>query len=168
MNSLTSFVVLFFQHASNFIFRMLTQNVVIDLVKKGSIDPARDPKVVKRMAELMLRGAVMLADTCPLDGLPLFKLKNGDIVCPVHGKIILVHDEKEAEDLMIDNTLWKLETFAAKRIEGLMEQGKPKEIIEWLDVIEAVERIKNLRKPRTEKPEEITKERPAKRGGLKK
>ncbi|MEB3764790.1 MAG: hypothetical protein GSR77_01285 [Desulfurococcales archaeon] len=133
-------------------------------MKKGSIDPARDPKVVKKMAELMLRGAVMLADTCPLDGLPLFKLRNGDIVCPVHGKIILVHDEKEAEDLMIDNTLWKLETFAAKRIEGLMEQGKPSEIIEWLDVIEAVERIKSLRRPKTEKPQEIRTEKSAKRG----
>ncbi len=159
-----NFVVLLIQHASIFIFRMLTQNVVIDLVKKGSIDPARDPKVVKRMAELMLRGAVMLADTCPLDGLPLFKLRNGDIVCPVHGKIILVHDEKEAEDLMIDNTLWKLETFAAKRIEGLMEQGKPSEIIEWLDVIEAVERIKSLRRPKTETLQEIRTEKSAKRG----
>ncbi len=109
-------------------------------------DPAKDPQVIKKMAELMLRGAVMLAETCPLDGLPLFRLKNGDIVCPIHGKIILVHDEKEAEDLMIDSTLWKLETTAAKKIENLMEEDKPREILEWLSVIEAAERIKDLRR----------------------
>jgi len=37
--------------------------------------------VVRKMANLMMQGAVMLDKTCPLDGLPLFRLRTGEIVC---------------------------------------------------------------------------------------
>ena len=111
-----------------------------------NVDYSKDPRIVKKMAELMLQGAIMLAETCPLDGLPLFRLKNGSVVCPVHGRIILVSDEKEAEELAIDNTLWRLEALAAKKIEKLMVEDDPERIRSWLNVIEAVERIKNLRR----------------------
>ena len=108
-------------------------------------DPTRDPKVVRRMAELMMQGAVMLAETCPLDGLPLFRLKNGDIICPVHGKIILVHDEAEAENIKIDSILHATEKYAAGQVERLLETGPPEEIVKWLEVIEKIENIKKLR-----------------------
>ncbi|HEU97496.1 MAG TPA: hypothetical protein ENO36_01385, partial [Fervidicoccus fontis] len=37
----------------------------------------------------------MLPHSCPICGSPLFKLKNGDIVCPIHGKVAIVSDESE-------------------------------------------------------------------------
>ncbi len=114
--------------------------------EKRGYDPARDPNVVKKMARLMLEGAVMLAETCPLDGLPLFRLRNGDIVCPVHGRIMLVHSEDEAEEARLDNTIWRVESYAARRVEKLLEEGDPKEILEWLRVIEAAEKIRGMRR----------------------
>jgi UPF0148 protein len=37
---------------------------------------------VKEMAELLRKGARMMSEACPECGTPLFKLKNGEIICP--------------------------------------------------------------------------------------
>jgi UPF0148 protein len=37
---------------------------------------------IKRMADLLKSGATMLADTCPVCGSPLFKLRDGQVICP--------------------------------------------------------------------------------------
>ncbi|NON62549.1 Sjogren's syndrome/scleroderma autoantigen 1 family protein, partial [Acidianus sp. RZ1] len=52
---------------------------------------------VKKAAELLRQGAVMLTDSCPICNYPLFRTKSGDVVCPTHGKVYLVkNDEEEA------------------------------------------------------------------------
>ena len=48
---------------------------------------------VKKAAELLRQGATMLEEPCPICKMPLFKLKNGDIVCPVHGKVYIAKNE---------------------------------------------------------------------------
>ncbi len=111
-------------------------------------DPAKDPEIVKKMARMMMQGAVMLAERCPICGLPLFRLRNGDIVCPIHGKVLIVSDEKEADEIRLDNTISMVEKYAASKVEGLIGSGSPDEILDWLRVIEAVERIKTLREQR--------------------
>jgi len=108
-------------------------------------DPARDPEIVRKMARMMMQGAVMLAERCPICGLPLFRLRNGDIVCPVHGKVLIVSSEEEAEEARLDSTIRMVEKYAASKVEGLIGRGEPDSILEWLRVIEAVERIKRLR-----------------------
>ena len=79
--------------------------------------------VAKRAAELLKQGAVMLPETCPLCGSPLFKLKNGDVVCPIHGKIILAKNEKEVtrvtEDEVIDKLVKKVTDLISRRLENL-------------------------------------------------
>lgn len=37
-------------------------------------------EVVKKMSDLMRSGAVMLEHTCPLCGLPLFRIKSGEVL----------------------------------------------------------------------------------------
>ena len=111
----------------------------------GGRDPARDPEVVKRMARLMMQGAVMLAERCPICGLPLFRLRNGEVVCPVHGRVMIVSSEEEAEELRLDHTIRMVESYAASKVRGLLEEDRPGELLEWLKVIEAAERIRSLR-----------------------
>lgn len=106
----------------------------------------RRDELVKKMAEMMMQGAVMLEQTCPLDGLPLFRLRNGDIVCPVHGKVMIVSDEQEAREAELEGIIRSVQYMAAQRVKESMDKGDPVAVKQWLDVIEAVERIKKLRR----------------------
>ncbi len=108
-----------------------------------------DQEVVKRMTRLVAEGATMLADTCPIDGLPLFKLKSGDIICPVHGKVWIVSSEAEAEEVEIDFIVRKVELHAAKRVYQSLNSDDASELIPWLNVIETVERIRSIREARS-------------------
>ena len=112
------------------------------------MQPSRDP--TKIMAELLKSGAVMLAEICPVEGcyLPLFKLKTGEIVCPVHGRIHLVKTDEEAREVYakihVLGVLEKLERVALKTIETLIENHDtdPTELIKWLEVLERIKRLK--------------------------
>jgi len=117
-------------------------------------DPRRDPEVVKKMAQLMMQGAVMLQETCPLDGLPLFRLRTGEVVCPVHGRVVMVSSEEEAKEVEVDSVVKSIEHYAALRARESMEKGDPQAILDWLKVIESVERIRGLREARGKAGEE--------------
>ena len=109
---------------------------------------------VKKMAELLKSGATMLAETCPVEGcnLPLFKLKSGEVVCPVHGRVFLVKTEEEAkrveEEVTLKSTLDKLEQVVLKTINERVNLGEltPHEIIDYLEILERVYRIKSMLK----------------------
>jgi UPF0148 protein len=117
-----------------------------------SVDRA---KAMKKMVSLLQEGATMLAEACPLCGLPLFKLRSGEVVCPVHGRVIIVSSDEEAREVEIDAVIRMVEYEAASRIRGLLQTGEPGEIREWLEVIETAERIRGLRESRKGKaPEE--------------
>jgi UPF0148 protein len=115
----------------------------------GGREVYRDQEVVRRMTRLVAEGATMLADTCPIDGLPLFKLKSGDIICPVHGKVWIVSSEAEAEEVEIDFIIRKVELHAAKRVYQSLNSDDASELIPWLNVIETVERIRSIREARS-------------------
>jgi UPF0148 protein len=114
----------------------------------GGREAYKDRDVVMKMTRLMAEGATMLAETCPVDGLPLFKLKSGDVVCPVHGKVWIVSSEAEAEEVEIDYVVRKIELHAARRAYQLINSDDASELIQWLNVIETVERIRSLREAR--------------------
>ncbi len=120
----------------------------------GKTDPTKDPKVIRRMTQLLMQGAVMLAETCPICGLPLFRLRSGETVCPVHGRIILVSSEEEAREVEVDAVIASVEHYAASRLRQLMEEGDPQGMIDWLRVIELTERIRSLRGERKKPREE--------------
>jgi len=114
-------------------------------------DLRKDPKVIRLMANLMAQGAVMLEQTCPICGLPLFRLKNGDVVCPVHGKVYLVSSDEEAREVEVDETLRQVEYMAAVKIREYLRQGEVDQVSDLLNVMEAAERVMRLRMERAEK-----------------
>ncbi len=112
----------------------------------------RDKDPIKKMAELLKMGAAMLAETCPVEGcnLPLFRLPNGEVVCPVHGRVLVVKTEEEAREatqkLVISDVLDKLENKVLNIINDMLREPRPDpgELIGWLDVLERIRRIKKL------------------------
>ena len=114
-----------------------------------TVSTSRDPTVVKKMADLLRAGAAMLSERCPVCGLPLFRLRSGEIVCPIHGRVYLVKDESELSRITVQGVLEELEKHAASRIASIVrEAGNEDSSIErlrgWLDVLERTERILNL------------------------
>ena len=108
-------------------------------------------EAIKKMTRLMMQGAVMLGETCPLDGLPLFKLKSGEVVCPVHGRVLIVSTDEEAREAEIEGIIREVRYRAARNVLESLEEGDPKRIKEWLDVLESAERILSLRRPPRER-----------------
>ncbi len=103
-------------------------------------------QALKRMTQLMMQGAVMLGETCPLDGLPLFRLKSGEVVCPVHGRVLIVSSDEEAREAEIEGIIREVRYRAARNVLESLEEGDPKRIREWLEVLESTERILSMRR----------------------
>ncbi|ADL19027.1 hypothetical protein ASAC_0620 [Acidilobus saccharovorans 345-15] len=108
-------------------------------------DARKDPKVIKIMTQLMAQGGVMLEQTCPICGLPLFRLKSGDVVCPLHGKVYIVSSDEEAREVEIDETIKRLEYFASLKLRELMDKGDIGEAGDLLGIMEQAERVLRLR-----------------------
>ncbi|WP_229768204.1 Sjogren's syndrome/scleroderma autoantigen 1 family protein [Sulfodiicoccus acidiphilus] len=93
----------------------------------------------------------MLGDACPECGSPLFKLKSGDVVCPQHGKVVIVKDDQEELKVKSEVLLSQVEE---RLIQGLERaSGKIREAPEDPDVVnqvirylEALERVRRIRK----------------------
>ncbi len=107
-------------------------------------------QALKKMADLMRSGAVMLSEKCPVKGctMPLFRLKTGEIVCPVHGKIYVVKSDEEARRVMKEiaakQVLEKLEKNILHLLSEIAENPEShgyREIIGWLEVLERIRRL---------------------------
>ncbi|MEM0340989.1 MAG: Sjogren's syndrome/scleroderma autoantigen 1 family protein [Acidilobaceae archaeon] len=106
---------------------------------------SRDEEIQKKMVALLRAGATMLAESCPLDGYPLFKTKSGEIVCPLHGRVFIASSESEAEEIEIDYIVSKVALHAARRAYEALSNGDPDNIRAWLIVLETAERVRGLR-----------------------
>ncbi|BAA79119.1 conserved hypothetical protein [Aeropyrum pernix K1] len=111
----------------------------------GGEGPGSDD-IVKKMAQLMMQGAVMLDKTCPADGLPLFKLKTGDVVCPVHGKVVIVASDEEARDVEVEEIIREVRYRAARNVMKGLEEDNVDTVSKWLGVLETAERILAIRR----------------------
>jgi len=107
---------------------------------------------IKKMVELLRGGATMLGEHCPLCGSPLFKLRSGEIVCPIHGRVFVAKSEEEVAEASVLGTLTELEKALVKRMTisiPSIERGEGgeevlREVILALDAIERIERIKQI------------------------
>jgi UPF0148 protein len=105
---------------------------------------------MKQMAELLRKGATMLNETCPECNTPLFKLRDGSLVCPMCNKPVVVVPADADTDGMaqqgsIDQTLMN----KIKEIQSLLEKEKePAKINALLDtlvrLLDARERVRKL------------------------
>ena len=105
---------------------------------------------VKRAALLLKEGATMLPETCPICGSPLYKLKDGTIVCPIHGEIrkikSAVEKKKEKKDIntiiddVIEVALENLDKLISKAYSGSKEEAEA--VLKWLEVLEKASKIK--------------------------
>ncbi|RLG87627.1 MAG: hypothetical protein DRO15_04615 [Thermoprotei archaeon] len=109
--------------------------------------------ILKRMAELLRAGATMLAETCPKCNSPLFRLKSGEVLCPIHGKVMVVRSEEEYATASATSVLMEVERIASTEISRALsefrERGKLdnetfKRLFLWLRILERTERIKKL------------------------
>jgi len=103
------------------------------------------------MADLLRAGAAMLAERCPVCGLPLFRLKSGEVICPQHGRVFIVKTESEYRKVSAQSVLEELEKLATKKVGELiskLEKEHSKEAIselrEWLSILEQVERLMTI------------------------
>ncbi|MEM3832056.1 MAG: Sjogren's syndrome/scleroderma autoantigen 1 family protein [Thermoprotei archaeon] len=106
----------------------------------------------KRMAELLKAGAIMLNDYCPDCHVPLFKLRDGQIICPSCNKRAFY--VKEGEEYVVETmiTLENLRKTITSKLSQLnisisMEQDTNQLYEETkllLALLEALERLEKL------------------------
>jgi len=110
-------------------------------------------EVYKKMAELLKAGNIMLAESCPDCKVPLFKMKDGKIICPSCNRVAIYvkHGEEESvsrfqviEKLIstVTNKLVELEVAIANEYDELKLKNKVDLMISLLD---AYEKLLNLR-----------------------
>ncbi len=108
---------------------------------------SRDSAAIRKMADLLRAGATMLAERCPSCGLPLFRLRSGEVVCPNHGRVQIVRDEAELSRVAVQSVLEELEKLAASKVNALMARAQTDEdealnyLVRWLEILERTERI---------------------------
>ncbi len=116
---------------------------------EGNIDREN---AIKRAADLLRSGATLLAETCPICSSPLLRLVSGEVVCPIHGRVMIAKTESEIAEASILSVLTELE----KNISSLLlnynkriqknEVGfeEARDLVYWLDAIERIEKIKRI------------------------
>jgi UPF0148 protein len=83
--------------------------------------PEKDNQSVKKMAELLRRGATMLADACPQCGSPLLKVGD-DIYCAnCDRRIVYADSEDEVESHAVKVLIPELHETLLKKLRSLNE-----------------------------------------------
>jgi len=116
------------------------------------VQTPKTDELIAALSELLRSGAVMLDQSCPLCGSPLFKLKTGEVVCPIHGPVRIVKSEKEAVEATTDAVISELEKLVSirihkmileeKRLNEPMPMHKLEELDKLLTILEKIKRIK--------------------------
>jgi len=114
---------------------------------------ANRSELIRKMADMLRAGATMLSEVCPQCGSPLFKLKSGEVVCPLHGRVYLVKTEEEAEKVTTYAILEGLERNVVKILINIQKslpsikdpeelEYKARNLIAWLEVLERILRLR--------------------------
>ncbi len=109
--------------------------------------------VYKKMADLLKAGNVMLADSCPDCKVPLFKMKDGKIICPSCNRVAIYvkHGEElnivryQTIDKLLSTVVYKLNELEASIINEYDEvrlKNKVDLINSLLEVYERLSKIK--------------------------
>lgn len=105
---------------------------------------------MKEMAELLRKGASMLSETCPRCGTPLFKLPDGEIICPMCQRSVrIVSGDTHEEDIEVQGSLEETLRSKMNFIQGLLEEERDpvrmRELIQTLMLLlDARERVRKI------------------------
>jgi UPF0148 protein len=124
----------------------------VDMVEE--IDRETRELALRKAVELMRSGATLLSEVCPVCKSPLLKLRSGEIVCPIHGRVMVVKTEEEIAEAGVLGTLTELEKRVARilgtYVRKIDKEGSTyedaRDIVYWLDALERIERIKQVLK----------------------
>ena len=98
----------------------------------------KDDASVKKMGELLRRGATMLADACPQCGSPLFKVGD-DIYCVrCDRRVVYADSAEEVETQAVRTLIPELRTTLIAKLNALNE------LVESESDIEALTKLANL------------------------
>jgi UPF0148 protein len=80
---------------------------------------------MKQMAELLRKGATMLSESCPECNTPLFKLRDGSLVCPMCNKpVVVVSADTDTEAMARQGSIDQTLLNKIKEIQAMLEQEK--------------------------------------------
>jgi len=98
----------------------------------------KDDTSVKKMADLLRRGATMLADACPQCGSPLFKVED-DIYCAkCDRRIVYADPDEEVETQAVMNLIPELRETLIGKLKSLNE------LVDTETDIESLTKLANL------------------------
>lgn len=123
-----------------------------DVYMGEEVDRETKELALRKAVELMRSGAILLSEVCPVCKSPLFRLRSGEVVCPIHGRVILVKTEEEVAEAGVLGTLTELEkrisrvlTIYIKKIDsGEVSYEEARDVVYWLDALERIEKVKNM------------------------
>ncbi|MBD3405552.1 MAG: hypothetical protein GF411_05385 [Candidatus Lokiarchaeota archaeon] len=76
---------------------------------------------IKKMAELLRRGATMLAQSCPQCGSPILKIQDDLYCASCDRRIVVVRSDEEAESTAVKTMLPKLRETLMRKLQSLNE-----------------------------------------------
>ncbi|MBS7250710.1 MAG: hypothetical protein KIH08_09015 [Candidatus Freyarchaeota archaeon] len=107
---------------------------------------------IKKMANMLRRGASLLSQSCPQCGAPLFKIK-GEIYCPACERKVVIVKEGEQIPLNVEgSTLSDVSLILYEKLketgESIKNENNPSRLQELLGIVvgilDALERLKRI------------------------
>ena len=121
------------------------------------MEEKKETTPIKRMADLLMKGATLTDLSCPVCGSPLFRLQDGTLWCEKDEKKVVVVKEGEepAKPSAAGTTYDKLEaTLLAKiqEIQGKIEKTEDIEELQKLtsalsELLNSLDKIQKMKKP---------------------
>ncbi|MHA2377968.1 MAG: Sjogren's syndrome/scleroderma autoantigen 1 family protein [Candidatus Thorarchaeota archaeon] len=114
--------------------------------------PGENEVSIKKMAELLRRGATMLAESCPQCGSPLLKVGD-DIYCATcDRRVVIVESDDEAEAEAVKVLLPKLRETLIRKLSTLTNvlesEDNPEELTKIANLmvllLQALHRLENI------------------------
>jgi uncharacterized Zn finger protein (UPF0148 family) len=114
------------------------------------MDATKEEQDIKRMADLLRKGATLTDLACPACASPLFRLKDGTLWCGKDEKRVMIAKEEEIPDTSGNSALKTLETTLTTKIQEIQEKIQRTESVEELQKLSNAlsELLNNLDKVR--------------------
>ncbi len=114
-----------------------------------------EDKPIKRMAEMLLKGATLTDISCPACGSPLFRIKDGTLWCAQdQKKVVIVKEGEEEPQASSKSSYDKLEAVLTSKIEKIQEKIETTDNVDELqklgsalsELLGNLEKVKKLEK----------------------